>query len=117
MIGGLAFIVGRDIIGEEPATTSSSPIHLESSSASFTDGDDQDARLNIHLSKGQEEPDVDLAIPVVTGDPLTAEEIQRILNRLPSLTTGEEDVQEFNLPDSSPPAKQFKNRSHRHHHR
>lgn len=57
------------------------------------------ASLLISLSQGQSLPDAIAANPLVTGEPLTDEQIAQILARLPELTGQPTDEQDFNLPD------------------
>ncbi len=57
------------------------------------------AQLLFRLSQGQEVQQIGPSIPIVTGSPLTAEQIQQILDRLPPLETEEGDQVDFNLPD------------------
>ncbi|MFN2189036.1 MAG: alpha-2-macroglobulin family protein, partial [Candidatus Promineifilaceae bacterium] len=64
---------------------------------------DEDAKLRISLSKGQQQADVEETVSLAAGEPLSEEEINAILNRLPTLTSDAGDVQEFNLPDRSLP--------------
>ncbi len=68
-------------------------------SAGFASPNTTAAALLIRLSEGQALPDEFLANPLVTGDPLTEDEIAQILARLPELTGEIEDEQPFNLPD------------------
>ena len=64
------------------------------------------AKLSLRLSQGQAQPDAALMNPLVTGDPLTADEINQILARLPELTGEAGDEQPFNLPDALLPPPQ-----------
>ena len=43
-------------------------------------------------------------LPPVSGDPLSDEEIEQILARLPVLTAEPEDQVDFLLPEDSPPS-------------
>jgi uncharacterized protein YfaS (alpha-2-macroglobulin family) len=54
--------------------------------------------LMIRLSEGQAQPQVVETLPVATGEPLTEEEIQRILARLPGFEGEPGDHVDFNLP-------------------
>lgn len=60
--------------------------------------------LRVNLSAGQPAPEAVTAVSVVGGDPLTEEEIQRLLARLPELTTATGDEADFNLREGSLPA-------------
>ncbi|MCA9946959.1 MAG: hypothetical protein KC449_25940, partial [Anaerolineales bacterium] len=77
--------------------TAVSGIGLEG--AGFSSPTTTTASLLISLSEGQSLPDAVAANPLVTGDPLTEDEIAQILARLPELTGEIEDEQPFNLPD------------------
>lgn len=60
--------------------------------------------LDITLSEGSEQPQEALTRTVTTGEPLTAEETQALLDRMPPLETDAADQQEFRLPpDLVPP--------------
>ncbi len=62
--------------------------------------------LLIRLSEGQPEPEEDEPLPVATGEPLTEEEIEAILARLPDLALEPEDQVEFRFPaESLPPPR------------
>ncbi len=62
--------------------------------------------LAIRLSEGQPAPQLAAALPVTSGEPLSEEEIERILARLPELVTEPEDEEEFKLPeDVLPPPR------------
>jgi alpha-2-macroglobulin len=68
-------------------------------SASFGGANSTAASLLISLSEGQALPDAFASNPLVTGEPLTDDEIAQILARLPELTGQPTDEQDFNLPD------------------
>ncbi|MCB8945586.1 MAG: hypothetical protein H6658_17695 [Ardenticatenaceae bacterium] len=57
------------------------------------------AKLLFHLSQGQARAETIEANPLVTGTPLSPDEIAQILARLPELTGATGDTQEFNLPE------------------
>ena len=59
--------------------------------------------LLIRLSAGQASPTIAEALPLLTGEPLSEEEIAAILARLPELTGQAGDLLDFNLPADSPP--------------
>ncbi len=62
--------------------------------------------LNISLSEGQAVPQAAASLPVASGEPLSEEEIEQILARLPDLVTEPEDQVEFQLPeDVLPPPR------------
>lgn len=56
-------------------------------------------QLTFRLSQGEAQPDEIIQLPILTGEPLTEAEINQILERLPQLTTNEEDQVGLNLPD------------------
>ncbi len=58
-----------------------------------------DGRLIFSLSKGQQGNDAFELLPVAAGTPLTADEIQQILDRLPPATEEPGDRVDFNLPE------------------
>jgi uncharacterized protein YfaS (alpha-2-macroglobulin family) len=66
-------------------------------------GSGEEARLHISLSKGQQQAGVEESLPIATGEPLSDDEVNAILDRLPTLTAAPDDVEEFNLPDRSLP--------------
>ena len=68
-------------------------------------GNDQTEKysINIELSEGQSQPQtVDLQTPAI-GDPLSQEEIDLILSRLPALTPAPDEQVDFNLPQEALP--------------
>ncbi|MEE9508153.1 MAG: Ig-like domain-containing protein, partial [Anaerolineales bacterium] len=68
--------------------------------------DDGDSLLLISLSEGQAGTQDVEPIPTAAGDPLSEDEIERILARLPFLVVEAEDQEEFKLPeDSLPPPR------------
>jgi alpha-2-macroglobulin len=67
-------------------------------------GQSGSSMLRINLSAGEAAPDVVAPSIVVGGDPLTAVEVQRILDRLPELIAETDDELDFNLRESTLPA-------------
>ena len=65
--------------------------------------DEGEPHLGITLSPGQAALQTPEPLPTATGVPLSAEEVQRIFARLPSLTLAPEDRLEFRLPPESLP--------------
>ena len=64
------------------------------------------AFMAIRLSEGQAQPQTFEPMPQATGEPLTAEEIELILARLPELTPEPTDQVDFKLPeDLLPPPR------------
>ncbi|UCC62097.1 MAG: hypothetical protein JSV36_15105, partial [Anaerolineae bacterium] len=69
-------------------------------------GEGSDGVLLIRLSEGQAQPQAVEPIAVAAGEPLTDEEIERILARLPALAVEPEDAVDFKLPeDPLPPPR------------
>ena len=67
---------------------------------------DESPGLQVSLSPGQPEPDEVETIPLATSEPLSEQEIERIMVRLPSLIVDSSDQVDFNLPeDSLPPPR------------
>ena len=66
-------------------------------------GESGDRQLVIQLSQGQAELQEVAFLPVTSGEPLTDEEIEQILARLPALAAEPEDQVDFQLPEDSPP--------------
>jgi len=97
-------------LDQDPSTNGTNPPLVDPSSengyddVSFPEEDGGD--VLIRLSEGKAELSQDEPIPVSTGEPLTEEEIERILARLPFLVIEPEDVVDFKLPaDSLPPPR------------
>ncbi|MEA3351831.1 MAG: alpha-2-macroglobulin family protein, partial [Chloroflexota bacterium] len=63
------------------------------------DDDDGEPGLTIKLSEGQERADTTEPLPVATGEPLSDQEVERVLARLPILTAEPDDEVEFRLPE------------------
>jgi hypothetical protein len=68
-----------------------------------TAGDGEQPGLTIELSEGREQPESVEPLPVTPGEPLTDEEIEAILARLPALVIDPGDVMDFRLPEESLP--------------
>ncbi len=64
---------------------------------------DESPGLQVSLSSGQAEPDEAEAIPLATTEPLSEDEIEQIMVRLPSLIVDSADQVDFNLPEDSLP--------------
>jgi hypothetical protein len=62
-------------------------------------GEGKDELLFIRMSPGQAQPQAVEPTSVTTGEPLTDEEIERILARLPELAGEPEDQADFKLPE------------------
>ena len=70
------------------------------------DGDVEESgngQFAIRLSQGQAELQEVAFLPPASGDPLSDEEIEQILARLPALTAEPEDQVDLLLPEDSPP--------------
>lgn len=68
------------------------------SSAGNIDGQEDEYRIYIGLSEGQPQPQMMEAVPLATGEPISPEEIELILSRLPALTPAPDEQTAFNLP-------------------
>ena len=55
-------------------------------------------KIDVELSDGQSQPQTVEILPATTGEPLSPEEIELILSRLPALTPDPDQQTEFNLP-------------------
>ncbi len=55
--------------------------------------------LTIQLSEGQEQPEEVVPLPATSGEPLSDEEAEAVISRLPDIETEPEDEVEFRLPD------------------
>ena len=58
-----------------------------------------ETNLGIRLSEGQAHPQAAELLPIATGEPLSEEEIQQILARLPGIENEPADQVEFRLPE------------------
>ncbi len=54
--------------------------------------------IQIQLSNGQSQPQTQEALPLATGEPLSPEEIEVILSRLPTLPVDPDEQTEFHVP-------------------
>jgi len=101
---GAAYLVGRNIT--QPNSPSQTiPVVIGSGGETNTgapsaqeDGEEEDG-LKITLSDGGAQPEEVVSLPVKPGEPLTLEEINNILLRLPPLQSEPDDRQAFKLPD------------------
>jgi uncharacterized protein YfaS (alpha-2-macroglobulin family) len=64
---------------------------------------EEDTGLQVDLSSGQARPQDAEPLQVLSGEPLTADEIEQILARLPDLTVETGDQVVFNLPEEPLP--------------
>jgi uncharacterized protein YfaS (alpha-2-macroglobulin family) len=84
-----------------PSLVDSSSDEIEGGSVS-----DQGSGLQVTLSAGQAQPQEADPVPVGTSEPLSEEEVEQILVRLPSLLVDSADQVDFKLPeDSLPPPR------------
>ena len=85
-----------------PGNTTPKPIIIDAGTSQPLAGDSgvpgEKYSLNIQLSEGQSQPQAVEALPVATGEPLSPEEIDQILSRLPALTPAPGEQADFNLP-------------------
>ncbi len=90
------------------ATATPDSIHVDTGQ---TTGDDtvkegEGYRMSVQLSEGQEQPQTSQPLPLVTGEPLSPEEIEQILARIPALPSMPGEQVDFNLPqDLLPPPR------------
>ncbi len=91
----------------QPPSSTPQPIPLSTGTPSIsgdtqtmvnsTGGENLSARLSLHLSEGQAQPQAAAPLPLATGQPLPQEDLQHLLERLPVLTPEPQDVSDFNL--------------------
>ena len=108
--------------GQEVTKTPTSPVLVDGPSGSIDsavdsgdalgiaeDGsaaDDGESRLDIRLSAGQARPETAQPITIASGEPLSDEEIEQIVARLPELLIAPEDSADFKIPeDVLPPPR------------
>ena len=95
---------------QQPEVSEAKPIPVNETT-SIQEGDNPamdngEQRVFIRLSEGQAQPQSATPVPQATGEPLSAEEIERILARLPALTGESGDQEDFNLAlDPIPPPR------------
>jgi len=96
--------------GNDEVVDQNIPLILESgdsgSSVTSTVSDDSPAILSILLSDGAAQPQEIDQISQAVGEPLSNDEIEAIISRLPGVTTDPADQTEFNFPeDLLPPPR------------
>ena len=101
--GGIVLLSRRFQLGNLiPGNVTSIPIIINEDTSQPSVGDagaqEDKYRIGIELSDGQSQPQTVEALPLVTGEPLSPEEIELILSRLPALTPAADEQAEFNLP-------------------
>jgi len=106
---GAAYLVGRNMTQPGNSNGNGQPIPVVSGSGNqgeavtgapseLQDGEEEDG-LKITLSDGSEQPGEFTPLPVKPGEPLSLEEINNILLRLPPLASEPDDRQAFKLPE------------------
>ena len=102
-----AIIFGLIVPGLQNSTSQgqSNPPLVDTSTGDSEGGamSEESTGLQVNLSSGQAEPDEVEAIPQATTEPLSEEEIEAVLVRLPSLIVDSSDQVDFNLPEESLP--------------
>ncbi len=101
-LGGLALLVNRFAPGlfQTPGPEATIPIQGGTSSQpdETSSAEGGETKMNILLSEGQSQPAQVERPPLATGEPLSDEEIARILARLPALEADSAQQVEFKLP-------------------
>jgi uncharacterized protein YfaS (alpha-2-macroglobulin family) len=101
-LGGLALLLNRFAPGLFRVPGPEATIPVQGGTSSQTDDTSSaqggQTKMNILLSEGQSQPEQVERPPLATGDPLSEEEIARILARLPGLEPGSAQQVEFKLP-------------------
>jgi len=99
----LACSLGSDVT---PDTRGDQVIPLDTGDTSVTNristtetGEQETSRISIRLSDGQAQPQAAVPLTVLTGEPLTPEEIAAIQARLPELESDAADQADFRLPE------------------
>ena len=108
VVGAIAAIIfGLIVPGLQNSTSQgqSNPPLVDTSTGDSEGGamSEESTGLQVNLSSGQAEPDEVEAIPQATTEPLSEEEIETVLVRLPSLIVDSSDQVDFNLPEESLP--------------
>ena len=107
-LGMLALVIFAFIIpsigGSETQGQTNPPL-VDSASDEIEGGtmNEQDPGLPVTLSSGQAQPQESEPVPVGTSEPLSDEEIEQVLVRLPSLLIDSADQVDFKLPPESLP--------------
>ena len=98
IVAAVLFIRGRGSGGPGQTIPPVSGGSDESGGEVAQDGEETSG-LSITLSDGASQPEEYVPLPVAPGEPLTLEEVNNILLRLPPLETDPDDRQAFKLPD------------------
>jgi uncharacterized protein YfaS (alpha-2-macroglobulin family) len=100
---GIIWTLRRSQAGSlAPGTTAPIPVVNDAGSSQLP-GNAGRYSLDIGLNNGQSQPETVEALPLATGEPLSPEEIEAILARLPALPLDPKDQTAFNLPQQSLP--------------
>jgi len=98
-IGGIVLLAKKFQPGIFSAgNISPAPIVINGGTSQPTVEDSDKYNIDITLSDGQSQPQIFGSLPLSTGEPLSPEDIQLILSRLPALTPAPDQQTEFNLP-------------------
>ncbi|MCK4900621.1 MAG: hypothetical protein KAS38_17705, partial [Anaerolineales bacterium] len=109
VICALAVIIFAVIIplGERYVSSGSTNPALSDSSSDVQESDstsgDGEPGLQVGLDEGQAQPLPVTPVPQVSGEPLSQQEVEQILLRLPALLIDSEDQLDFKLPEESLP--------------
>jgi hypothetical protein len=98
LVSASAFLILR---GRQQPELEGQQIPVEGSTAGGS-GDlssvgDNQQQVSIRLSEGQAQPQVVESVPLATAEPLPEGDIEKVLARLPALTTEPEDQVDFKL--------------------
>ena len=107
---GLTILIGVLVTTSGfPGFKEKTPMPSTNGSESTGSGDDksgQDYGIKIGLSSGDAQQTTPVPMPVTTGEPLTAEEVDNLFSRLPNLPISPEEQNEFKYPvELLPPPK------------
>ena len=81
-----------------PGTATSIPVAIDTGSLQSSVEQENKYGIRIELTDGQSQPQTVEVLPLSTGEPLSLEEIELILSRLPSLPLDPDDQSAFTLP-------------------
>jgi len=96
--GGGILLLSNRFLARDPIHGDSNSVPIDTNLTPPSDGNADKYGMDMKLSEGQSQLHVREALPLATGEPLSPEEIQRILARLPALPLSAEEQTEFNLP-------------------
>lgn len=96
---GAAYLVGRNVTQPGGDQTIPPVSGSQGETGVATIQEDEEPGLTIRLSDGGAQPETVEPLPVRPGEPLSLEEINTILLRLPPLATDPDDRQAFRLPE------------------